>query len=38
MTIEHVADHRPPVWPGDEVPKQMHLDLTVTALDTAEGR
>ncbi|WP_024804453.1 VOC family protein [Nocardia sp. BMG51109] len=36
LTIEHVADHTPPDWPGNEVPKQMHLDLFVTDLDTAE--
>jgi catechol-2,3-dioxygenase len=36
LTIEHVADHRPPDWPGNKVPKQMHLDLFVTDLDTAE--
>ncbi|MFD6355119.1 VOC family protein [Nocardia tengchongensis] len=36
LTIEHVADHRPPDWPGNEVPKQMHLDLFVTDLDAAE--
>ncbi|MET9490543.1 VOC family protein [Nocardia sp. NPDC006630] len=36
LTIEHVADHQPPDWPGNQVPKQMHLDLFVTDLDTAE--
>ncbi|WP_327146137.1 VOC family protein [Nocardia sp. NBC_01327] len=32
----HVADHQPPDWPGNQVPKQMHLDLFVTDLDSAE--
>ncbi len=36
LTIEQVADHRPPDWPGNQVPKQMHLDLFVTDLDIAE--
>ncbi|MFF3570604.1 VOC family protein [Nocardia jiangxiensis] len=36
LTIEHVADHRPPDWPGNQVPKQMHLDLFVADLDGAE--
>ncbi|WP_433673177.1 VOC family protein [Nocardia sp. CA-136227] len=36
LTIEHVADHRPPDWPNNAVPKQMHLDLFVTDLDAAE--
>ncbi|CAM4521003.1 VOC family protein [Nocardia ninae] len=36
LTIERVDDHIPPDWPGNRVPKQMHLDLFVTALDTAE--
>ncbi|WP_405146337.1 VOC family protein [Nocardia salmonicida] len=37
LTIERVADHAPPDWPGNEVPKQMHLDLFVTELDSAEA-
>jgi len=37
LTIERVDDHRPPIWPGNEVPKQMHLDLFVDDLDTAEA-
>ncbi|WP_194813348.1 VOC family protein [Nocardia sp. XZ_19_385] len=36
LAIERVADHRPPDWPSNEVPKQMHLDLFVTDLDVAE--
>ncbi|WP_109525721.1 MULTISPECIES: VOC family protein [Nocardia] len=37
LTIERVADHIPPDWPGNRVPKQIHLDLFVTDLDTAEA-
>ncbi|MBH0780014.1 VOC family protein [Nocardia bovistercoris] len=37
ITVEHVADHRPPDWPGNDVPKQMHLDLLVDDLDSAEA-
>ena len=29
--------HRPPVWPGDEHPQQMHLDFDVVDLDTGEA-
>ncbi|MFI1460026.1 VOC family protein [Nocardia carnea] len=36
LTIELVENHQPPDWPGDQVPKQMHLDLFVDDLDTAE--
>ena len=36
LTIELVDDHRPPDWPDNEVPKQMHLDLFVADLDNAE--
>ncbi len=30
-----VADYRPPTWPENEVPKQIHLDLGVTELEPA---
>lgn len=36
ITIERVENHRPPEWPDGEVPKQLHLDLLVDDLDTAE--
>nr|WP_216899688.1 VOC family protein [Nocardia alni] len=36
MTVERVDDHVPPDWPGNRVPKQMHLDLFVSELDSAE--
>jgi hypothetical protein len=31
----HVPGYRPPTWPSNEIPKQMHLDLAVTDLDVA---
>lgn len=31
-----VSGYRPPTWPSDELPKQMHLDLAVDDLDVAE--
>lgn len=37
LTVERVDDHRPTDWPGNEVPKQMHLDLFVDDLDVAEA-
>ncbi|WP_345494170.1 VOC family protein [Nocardia callitridis] len=36
LTVERVEEHRVPDWPGNEVPKQMHLDLFVDDLDAAE--
>jgi catechol 2,3-dioxygenase-like lactoylglutathione lyase family enzyme len=30
-----VDDHRPPTWPGGDVPKQLHLDISVDDLDAA---
>jgi hypothetical protein len=30
-------DHVPPTWPDPQVPKQMHLDLSVDDLDAAEA-
>jgi hypothetical protein len=36
LTIERVDDHVPPDWPGNRIPKQMHLDLLVSELDSAE--
>ncbi|MFE6921094.1 VOC family protein [Nocardia sp. NPDC057663] len=33
---EDVDHQEPPDWPGHQLPKQMHLDLFVTDLDTAE--
>lgn len=36
LTAIRVPNHRPPTWPGGDVPKQIHLDLAVDDLDTAE--
>lgn len=33
VTAVRVPDHRPPRWPGGDVPKQMHFDLVVADLD-----
>jgi hypothetical protein len=32
-----VDDYRAPTWPNPSVPKQMHLDLAVEDLDSAEA-
>ncbi|WP_137123089.1 VOC family protein [Segeticoccus rhizosphaerae] len=37
ICFQQVADHRPPQWPGQEVPQQMHLDLMVDDLDAGEA-
>lgn len=36
IDFQEVADYRPPNWPGQEVPQQMHVDVTVDDLDAAE--
>ena len=36
ISFQQVADFRPPAWPGQEVPQQVHLDVVVDDLDTAE--
>ena len=37
ISFQQVAEFTPPVWPGQEVPQQMHFDLMVEDLDTAEA-
>ncbi|WP_430787766.1 VOC family protein [Actinoplanes sp. G11-F43] len=37
LSLQQVADYRAPVWPSQEAPQQMHLDVTVDDLDTAEA-
>ena len=32
-----VDKHVPPTWPGADVPKQAHLELSVTDLDSGEA-
>lgn len=36
LSFQQVTDHVPPRWPTQEVPQQMHLDVVVDDLDTAE--
>ncbi len=36
LAAVRVADYRPPDWPEGDVPKQIHLDLAVDDLETAE--
>ena len=36
ICFQPVADFRPPEWPGQDVPQQMHLDVVVADLDAAE--
>lgn len=36
ISFQQVADYTPPAWPAQEVPQQMHLDVIVDDLDTAE--
>lgn len=36
ISFQPVKDYRPPVWPAQEVPQQMHVDVVVDDLDTAE--
>jgi predicted enzyme related to lactoylglutathione lyase len=35
--FQKVEGYTRPQWPGQEVPQQMHLDVTVEDLDTAEA-
>lgn len=36
VSFQQVADYRPPQWPGQQHPQQMHLDVVVDDLDAAE--
>lgn len=36
ISFQQVAGYRPPVWPGQEHPQQMHLDVVVDDLDDGE--
>jgi predicted enzyme related to lactoylglutathione lyase len=36
IAFQEVSDHRPPVWPGNEHPQQLHLDFDVADLDEGE--
>ncbi|WP_250008945.1 VOC family protein [Actinoplanes sp. M2I2] len=37
LSFHRVDDYRPPTWPTQERPQQMHLDLLVDDLDAAEA-
>ncbi len=37
ICFQQVAEFRPPEWPGQQVPQQMHLDVVVDELETAEA-
>ena len=36
IACQAASGHRPPEWPGDEHPQQLHLDFDVTDLDEGE--
>lgn len=36
LAFQRAPDHRPPIWPSDSHPQQMHLDFDVPDLDEAE--
>jgi Glyoxalase-like domain len=38
VALMKVDDHRAPDWPEGATPKQMHLELAVTDLDTSEAQ
>lgn len=35
--FQQVENYRPPAWPGQDIPQQMHLDVMVDDLDAAEA-
>jgi len=37
LSFQQVQDYRAPVWPGQDVPQQMHLDVVVDDLDAGEA-
>jgi predicted enzyme related to lactoylglutathione lyase len=37
ICFQQVADYTPPRWPDQEVPQQVHLDVIVDDLDSAEA-
>ena len=36
ISFQEIADYRPPVWPGSDLPTQLHLDFFVDSLDEAQ--
>ena len=37
ISFQKVEGYRPPRWPSQDVPQQMHLDVVVEDLDAAEA-
>ena len=37
LAFQQVNDFTAPQWPGQDVPQQMHIDVVVDDLDTAEA-
>src|ERR1700691_1231864 len=37
IDFQQVADYKPPQWPAQEVPQQMHIDVVIDDLDAAEA-
>lgn len=37
ISFQQVESYAPPVWPGQEHPQQMHIDVSVADLDAAEA-
>ncbi|WP_240674936.1 VOC family protein [Cellulomonas endophytica] len=37
LTFQRVDGYRPPAWPGQDVPQQVHLDVKVADLDAGEA-
>ena len=38
LAFQQVTDFRPPTWPGNAVPMQLHLDFLVDDLETTGAR
>lgn len=38
LAFQRVEDYRPPEWPGQEMPQQIHLDFDVTDIEADEKR
>jgi catechol-2,3-dioxygenase len=36
VTVQEKADTRPPTWPSEEVPMQMHMDFKVATVEELE--
>jgi hypothetical protein len=36
LAFQKVSEYRPPQWPGQDVPQQLHIDFEVPDLDAGE--